>query len=278
MTAEIIHGKPVSVSPRVRRITADNIGPMTGPGTNTYLVGERQVAVIDPGPAEPGHIEAILNACGDQLQWIIATHTHPDHSPAAAFLARETGAEILGNVLADNDGYQDESFSPARGFRHDECFKTPEFTLRALHTPGHVDNHLCFLVEEEGLLLTGDHIMQGSTVVIIPPHGVMKDYIASLQLLLKYPLKAIGPGHGVIIDDPVNEVERLVAHRLGREAKVVETLCEMRRADLEALTAMVYDDVDPSLHPIAQLSLLAHLIKLETERRVRKEQEDWVFL
>lgn len=277
MSVDIVHGKPVRVSTHVRRLTADNIGPMTGPGTNTYLVGEKSVAVVDPGPAEPGHIEAILNACGDKLKWILATHTHPDHSPAAAILARETGAEVLGNKLTDNDGYQDDSFMPLRGFAHDEIFSTEEFTLRALHTPGHVDNHVCFLVEEDGLLLTGDHIMQGSTVVIIPPHGVMKDYIASLQLLLNYPLKAIGPGHGLIIDNPVDEVERLVAHRLGREAKVVETLCEVRRADLATLTSMVYDDVDPALHPIARLSLHAHLLKLESDGRVRRDDEDWIF-
>ena len=279
MTApvDIIHGKPVRVSDRVRRITADNIGPMTGPGTNTYLVGDKEVAVVDPGPADPAHINAILAACGDQLKWILVTHTHPDHSPAATILARETGAVVLGNRLADNDGYQDESFAPVRGFDHDELLQSPEFNLRAIYTPGHVDNHLCFLVEEDGLLLTGDHIMQGSTVVIIPPHGDMKDYIASLQLLLNYPLRAIAPGHGLIIDDPVNEIEGLVAHRLGREAKVLDTLCTEGCADLDRLTPLVYDDVDPVLHRIARLSLWAHLIKLEKEGRIRQRGSDWLF-
>lgn len=274
---DIVHGKPVRVSDLVKRITADNIGPMTGPGTNTYLVGERKIAVIDPGPDDPDHIDAILSACGDSLQWIIVTHTHPDHSPAAAALARATGAIVLGNKLSDNDGYQDETFSPQRGFQHDECLHTDEFTLRVIYTPGHVDNHLCFLVEEDGLLLTGDHIMQGSTVVIIPPHGDMKEYIASLQRLLNYPVKAIGPGHGLIIEDPVNEIERLVAHRLGREAKVIEVLCTQQRGDLDSLTPLVYDDVDASLHPIARMSLLAHLIKLEKDGRVVSAGESWIF-
>ena len=276
--ADIVHGKPVRVSDRVRRITADNIGPMTGPGTNTYLVGERQVAVVDPGPDDPAHIDAILNACGDRLTWILATHTHPDHSPAAAVLAASTGATVLGNCLSDNDGYQDESFSPQRGFVHDESLSSEEFSIRAIHTPGHVDNHICFLVEEDGLLLTGDHIMQGSTVVIIPPHGDMKDYIASLQLLLEYPLRALGPGHGLIIDDPVNEIEGLIAHRLGREAKVLETLCSVGHGSLDALTPLVYDDVDSRLHPIARCSLLAHLIKLEKEGRALRDEEIWRFL
>lgn len=272
---DILHEKPVAISRRVRRLTAGNIGPMTGPGTNTYLVGERDIAVIDPGPAMDEHIEAILNACGDRLKWIIPTHSHPDHSPAAVPLAEATGARVLGNKLIDNDGYQDESFSPERGFEHDESLVTDEFTLRAIHTPGHVDNHVCFLVEEDGLLLTGDHIMQGSTVVIIPPHGDMQDYIASLQRLLNYPIEAIAPGHGLVIDHPINEIERLVAHRLGREAKVIDALSAVGRISLSALTPVVYDDVDPALHPIAQCSLLAHLIKLEKEHRAHREDEDW---
>ena len=275
---EIVHGQVVQVSQHVRRITAPNPGVMTGQGTNTYLVGYEQVAVIDPGPAEQSHIDAILAACGDRLKWILVTHTHPDHSPAANALAQASGAQIMGNKLADNDGFQDESFNPAASFQHDDCLSCDEFTIRALYTPGHVDNHLCFLVEEDGMLLTGDHIMQGSTVVIIPPHGDMKHYINSLRLLLDYPIKALGPGHGYVIDTPIEEIEGLIAHRLGREKKVIDVLAKLRQGSLDALTPAVYDDVDKSLHPVAQLSLLAHLIKLKKDGLVEECNDHWRYL
>ena len=268
-------GQTIPVSDRVRRITAPNPGPMTGAGTNTYLVGQESVAVIDPGPADPSHIDAILAACGDKLRWILATHTHADHSPAAAALAEATGAVVMGNKLSDNDGFQDDSFAPEKSFAHNECWVTEEFTLRALHTPGHVNNHLCFLVEQDGLLLTGDHIMQGSTVVIIPPHGNMKDYLQSLKLLLEYPLQALGPGHGQIIDKPVKEIEGLIEHRLKRETKVLTKLQNSGPVDLDRLTVQVYDDVDASLHPVARYSLWAHLLKLEQEGRTRLDKDQW---
>lgn len=273
--ADIIYGSAVQLTDSVRRITASNAGLMTGPGTNTYLIGSDNVAVVDPGPADPSHIDAILNCCGDKLRWILATHTHPDHSPAAQALAEATGAVVMGNKLADNDGFQDDSFAPQKSFVHDECFGSDEFTLRALYTPGHVDNHFCYLIEDDGLLLTGDHIMQGSTVVIVPPHGDMKDYIDSLKLLLNYPIKAIGPGHGHLIENPRGEIEALIKHRQGREDKVVSVVAEQGRAALERLTPRVYDDVDASLHAIAKYSLLAHLIKLEKEQRVRRDGDDW---
>ena len=272
---EITHGTAVQVSEHVRRITASNAGVMTGPGTNTYLVGKEQVAVIDPGPAEPAHIDGILNACDGKLCWILTTHTHPDHSPAAVALAEATGAQVLGNKLPDNDGFQDDTFSPDKSFLHDECLTCNEFTIRALHTPGHVDNHLCYLVEEDGVLLTGDHIMQGSTVVIIPPHGDMKAYIDSLQLLLDYPLQQLGPGHGYMIEKPIEEIQGLIDHRLGREAKVISSMQGRGEKQLEDWVPLVYDDVDPSLHPIAKFSLWAHLLKLEKEQRARIDNERW---
>ncbi len=281
--ADIIHGEAVRLTDRVRRITAPNAGPMTGPGTNTYLVGHEKIAVVDPGPVNQPHIDAILQTCGDKLCWILSTHTHSDHSPAAKVLAEATGAVVLGNTLSPNDGFQDESFTPLHGFTHDECFITDEFTLRALATPGHVDNHLCYLVEEEGLLLTGDHIMQGSTVVIIPPHGDMQDYINSLTLLLDYPLNALGPGHGHLIENPKENIQALIEHRLGREAKVVDVLTEQGQVNkdyytVDYLTPLVYDDVDASLHPIARYSLWAHLIKLQKEQRAESLNDCWRML
>jgi glyoxylase-like metal-dependent hydrolase (beta-lactamase superfamily II) len=274
---EIVAGKVVQLTKNVRRITAPNPGMMTGPGTNTYLVGSDQIAVIDPGPAEPSHIEAILAACDGKLAWILVTHTHPDHSPAAAVLAKETGAMLMGNVLKENDGHQDDSFIPDESFSHNQCLSSAEFTIRAIHTPGHVDNHICFLVEEDGLLLTGDHIMQGSTVVIIPPYGDMKDYIESLRLLLDYPIDVLGPAHGHLIDTPKKEIQYLIDHRLGRETKVVSVLSKERAGTLDSLTPLVYDDVDAKLHPIARYSLLAHLLKLEKDQRAEHTDEKWTF-
>ena len=271
-------GQLVQVSDRVRRITAPNPGPMTGAGTNTYIVGQQSIAVIDPGPADQSHIDAILAACDGKLRWVLVTHTHSDHSPAAAALAEATGAIVMGNKLSHNDGFQDNNFAPEKSFIHDERWVTDEFTLRALHTPGHVNNHLCFLVEEDGLLITGDHIMQGSTVVIIPPHGDMKDYIESLELLLPYPIKALAPGHGTIINQPMDEIRGIIDHRLGREAKVVGVITQQREGSLDTLTPLVYDDVDASLHPIARYSLHAHLIKLQKEQKVIAEGNVWRWL
>ena len=161
------HGEVRSLSAGVRRIVAPNPGPMTGPGTNTYIVGETDLVVVDPGPAEPSHIEAILNCVGDRLKFIACTHTHPDHSPAAARLAEATGATLIGRVTAD-DQHQDLTFQPAAQIKDDDCIAGEGWTLRAIRTPGHVDNHVCFLFEEEGMVFAGDHIMNGSTVVIVP--------------------------------------------------------------------------------------------------------------
>ena len=271
---EITYGKAVDLSPRLRRITATNTGIMTGPGTNSYIVGTDVLALIDPGPAIEAHMDAIVRLLGERLKWILVTHTHRDHSPAAYPLAERTGAELIGNVI-DNDGYQDVSFGDARPVAQDDRLQTPEFTLRALLTPGHVSNHVCYLLEEDQILMTGDHIMGGSTVVIVPPAGNMKDYIASLEGMLNYEIKHIAPGHGDLIDDPKAEVQYLIQHRLKRERKVVDALEQIGPAAIEALTPIVYDDVDESLHQWAAKSLHAHLIKLEVEDRARQEGAQW---
>lgn len=261
------HGVPFRLNPRVRRIVAPNPGVMTGPGTNTYLLGDNEVAVVDPGPAVPSHIEAILGAAGGKLRWIICTHTHRDHSPAAAPLAEACGAQVLG-ALPEDAIAQDETFRPDSLLKPDQCLETPEFFLRAIHTPGHVSNHYCFLLEDEGMLFAGDHIMNGSTVVIIPPSGDMQAYIHSLQRLLAYPLQAVAPGHGELIHHARAEIEGLVAHRLTREAKVIEGLASTGRCTVSELVKVVYDDVDSGLHKVAELSLTAHLIKLQRESQV----------
>ncbi len=266
------HGVAFRLNTRVRRLVAPNPGPMTGPGTNTYLIGNDEVAVLDPGPAIPEHIDAILQTAGDRIRWIVCTHTHPDHSPAWQAVAAATGAEVIGARPAD-DMFQDDTFKPSGELRHDDVLRTPEFSLRAVHTPGHVSNHYCFFLEEEQMLFAGDHIMNGSTVVIVPPSGNMKAYIESLQLLLQYPLKFIAPGHGEVMEDSAAVIEWLVKHRLKRESKVLDRLKSFECASVDDLVTVVYDDVDESLHQMAKLSLQAHLIKLETENIVEHDND-----
>jgi len=262
------HGAVRTLSGRVRGIVAPNPGPMTGPGTNTYIVGGSDLVLVDPGPAVASHVDAILACVGDRLRYIACTHTHPDHSPAAAVVADATGAELIGRTTAD-DRHQDLSFQPASQIDDDECIAGQDWTLRAIRTPGHVDNHVCYLLEEEGIVFAGDHIMNGSTVVIVPPGGNMADYIASLRRLLDYQVMVVAPGHGELIQDCRGEVEKLVRHRLMREAKVFAAL-EERPQSLDELVVNVYDDVDPMMHEWAKLSLLAHLIKLEGEGKTLK--------
>lgn len=281
-SSSIVAGDLVTLSPLVRRLTAPNSGVMTGAGTNTYIVGGDALAVIDPGPDDNEHIARILAACGGKdsgrLQWILVTHTHRDHSPAAKSLAQLTGAKLLGNCLQVDDGKQDLSFQPDQQFSDRQQLITAEFSLQAILTPGHVDNHVCFWLPEEQLLFTGDHIMQGSTVVIIPPAGNMKAYLASLEKLLSLPLRFLAPAHGLLIDQPKQEIEALITHRKKREAKVVGALESLKRAPLSSLTEVVYSDIDPSLYPVAKFSLWAHLLKLEEEGLVLFRDDMWLYL
>ena len=168
---------------------------------------------------------------------------------------------------------QDPTFKTKKELKHGDEINEAEYTLKVIHTPGHASNHLCFLLEEEGTLLAGDHIMNGSTVVIVPPSGDMKAYIESLQRLEAYPLLNIGPAHGELMDQPLETLRYLIEHRLGREAKVIEKLAAKPFSTLTTLVTQVYDDVDASLHDYAQLSLLAHLIKLKQELRAQSVGE-----
>ena len=256
----------------VTRVTAPNPGFMTGPGTNSYLVGAGdELAIIDPGPAIDEHLDALLAAVGARhLRWILCTHTHPDHSPAAALLKARTGATVLGQPRPEH-GNQDHSFAPDRIVENGERLALAGVTLRALHTPGHASNHLCYLLEETRMLFTGDHVMQGSTVVINPPDGDMRVYLASLERLLGVDAAIFAPGHGHLIGAPHKEVRRLVAHRLAREAKVAAAVERLGRATLEELVPVVYDDVLPRAHPVAARSLAAHLAKLVAEGRIRAQ-------
>jgi glyoxylase-like metal-dependent hydrolase (beta-lactamase superfamily II)/8-oxo-dGTP pyrophosphatase MutT (NUDIX family) len=250
----------------VTRIIAPNPGAMTGPGTNTYLVGADELAVIDPGPAIDSHIDAVLAAGAGRIRWIFATHTHRDHSPAAAAIRAATGAEVLGRPAPSAPGH-DESFAPTRVLGHGERVRLPGATLRAIHTPGHASNHLCYLLEETRMLFTGDHVMQGSTVVINPPDGDMRAYLGSLEALLAEDVAILAPGHGYLVGAPHREIRRLITHRLGREAKVAAALAKTPGATAAQLLPLVYDDVRAGLHPVAARSLAAHLDKLVADGR-----------
>ncbi|MBX3590233.1 MAG: MBL fold metallo-hydrolase [Burkholderiaceae bacterium] len=251
----------------VHRLTAPNPGRMTGPGTNTYIVGTPgDWLVVDPGPDDAEHIDRIAAFVGDGLKTIVCTHAHPDHAPGAAPLQRLTGARIVGRPSGPH-------FNPAWTFRPDETLedgarlKVGDSTLRALHTPGHAEHHVCLLLEEDGLLFSGDHILNGSTTVVDPPDGDMRAYVASLQRLAAEPFEFILPAHGHVIARAKTEIARLIAHRMAREAKVVDALDRLGGGTLDELVVLAYDDVDPLLHPVARRSLTAHLLKLRDERR-----------
>jgi len=265
------------LSPLVARIVAPNPSAMTGPGTNTYIVGQGDIAVVDVGPDDESHINTLIEQVKPlgRIRWVVATHTHHDHSPGCRLLAQRTGAMLVGPKPTSDD-FEDAEFAPVVSLADSDVLDGGEFHLRAIHTPGHVGNHFCYLIEEDGALITGDHIMQGSTVVIIPPSGDMKAYIESLRKLLPYPVHYLAPGHGHVIDTPHAEIDRLIEHRLKRERKVKAAMARLRRTTMDELTSVVYDDVSPALHPVAQLSLLAHLLKLEKENLVQHDSDSWL--
>ena len=265
----------VQISPLIRRITAGNASVFTGPGTNTYLIGNEEVTVLDPGPAMDSHIDAITSAKG-KIKQIVVTHTHPDHSPGVKLLQERMDVPAYGMLTETSKG-QDRSFNPDKILKDGDIFEEPEFTLKVVHTPGHASNHLCYILEEEEFIFTGDHIMNGSTVVIGPPDGNMKQYLDSLEKLKQFKLSKIAPGHGEVLDSTHEVAEWIINHRLQREGKVAEALKEATKGNPESLVARVYDDVDSSLFPIAKASLLAHLIKLEEDNIASKEGEDFVW-
>jgi glyoxylase-like metal-dependent hydrolase (beta-lactamase superfamily II) len=263
----VVPGEPVEVVGGVVRVTAPNPSKMTGPGTNSYLVGETEVAAIDPGPVIDTHLDAIQRSVADRrgsIRWIVVTHHHPDHAPAAEALAARTGATVIGFGHADD-------FNPHQRATDGYVLSAPGFSLRALHTPGHASDHICWLLEERSLLFSGDHVMQGSTVVIRPPDGNMIQYLASLGRLrgLQPALRTIAPGHGRMIGDPAAVIDGIVRHRYEREEQVIEALAAAGDATVEELLPMVYTDVDDSLLDVARHSLWAHLEKLAEEGRAR---------
>ena len=261
----------------IRRLVAPNPSMMTGPGTNTYLFGVEEIAVLDPGPIISRHLEAIQRIADAPIRWVLVTHTHPDHSPAASVLAKETGAELIG-IPAPVGAHQDESFQPDRVLADGDQLVSDAFAIRAVHTPGHASNHVCFHHEASDWVFTGDHVIDGSTVVINPPDGNMKQYIESLRRLRSMGCAALAPGHGELIHDPERAIDWIIEHRLEREARVVAALKANPDITTRELVPHVYKDVDKKLYGLAERSLLAHLIKLEEDGLSLLANDRWTLL
>ena len=267
---------PKQITPLVRRITAGNPGMFTGPGTNTYLIGDEEVTVIDPGPALHEHIEVIIQASAN-IKQILLTHTHPDHSPGTRLLQDNIGVPVFA-LITESSKDQDITFTPERILIDGEIIANEYYSIEVIHTPGHASNHLCYLLKDEKLLFTGDHIMDGSTVVIAPPDGSMQDYIDSLAKLKEYDLNKIAPGHGELIDEPYAVVDWIIKHRFERESKVIDVLKQHNSGDLNTLVKDIYSDVDAMLHPVAKWSLESHLVKLMDEGVVTRKNDKFFYI
>ena len=252
----------------IKKITANNGGVFTGNGTNTYLIGNDDITLIDPGPNDTDHIDKILALGGDKIKRILVTHTHTDHSPAALPISKKLNIPMFGRLVDRDSEWEDETFVPDTVLSDSDTISTNEYTLETIHTPGHASNHLCFYLKDQKCLLTGDHIMDGSTVVIAPPDGNMTEYIESLKLLESYDIDYFAPGHGEFMQEPSKTIQSIIRHRLSRESKVLRTIENNKDQDIDKLLLSVYDDVPDILHPIARMSLLAHLIKLEADGKI----------
>ena len=280
-------GKAEQLEPLVRRVLAPNPSPFTYTGTQTYLVGgDEGLAVIDPGPDEPEHIAAIIDAIGDaKVLAIMCTHTHRDHPPAAKPLAEMTGAPIVGCAPIDLENLDlgefradeafDVTYEPDRVLLDGEAMTGPGWTLRAVHTPGHVSNHLCFALEETGALFTGDHVMGWSTSVVIPPDGDMGHYLRSLELLQNRDDTVYYPAHGAQVDKPKQLIRGMIGHRKQRENQIVRLLSEKAMSIEKGLVPLMYKGLDPRLVKAAAMSVEAHLLDLENRGIVAREEEIW---
>ena len=274
---EFEYGSCDQVSPLIRRVIARNPGPFTFTGTGVYIVGQGEVAVIDPGPDLPEHFDALKAAlAGERVSHVLVTHHHLDHSPLAHPLAQAFGAKVYGLPAPADRGETaapgleegaDARFRPDVVLADGQVLTGPGWTLETVATPGHTSNHLCFALREENALFCGDHIMGWSTTVITPPDGDMGDYFASLAKVRARGFDTLWPTHGAPVREVAPFIDAYVAHRRAREAQILEAL----GAGLTTIKAMVpslYAAVDPRLHPAAALSVLAHMIQLVREGRV----------
>lgn len=263
----------------VIRILCPNPGMMTGPGTNTYLIGSTRRILLDPGPDVPAHRQRILSMLGDDvLDSVLVTHTHGDHSPGALAIRHATAASLVGLLPSPNSQHQDKTFVPDLEPQDQQVLTIADVEIQAIHTPGHVGNHICWYLPEEGLLFTGDHILQGTTPVILPPDGDMAAYMDSLRRIQRMRCDRLAPGHGQIIDDADGNIQGVIAHRLAREEKIFNALQTSGEAmTVEALVRQVYQDVSPGLWPWAAKTMLAHLIKLVADKRIAHDEanKEW---
>lgn len=279
------HGEAVAVAPLVRRVTAPNAGPFTFHGTNTFIVGEGRVAVIDPGPEDERHLAALLEALASEtVTHIVVSHTHRDHSPLARALAARTGAPIVGagphrpaRPLATSeadrlDSTGDTDHMPHRELADGEVIEGDGWTLQAVATPGHTANHLAFAFPEQRLLFSGDHVMAWSTTIVAPPDGSMSDYMASLERLSARDDALYLPAHGGPVRDPRAFVRALKQHRLMREKAILGRLAAGDER-IDEIVPRLYADTDPRLHRAAALSVLAHLEDLVARGRVLSLEE-----
>ena len=267
----------VAVTPLIHRVLANNPGPFTFKGTGVYIVGNKDVAVIDPGPDDPAHVDALKRALqGRNITHILVTHTHNDHSPAAHPLKEWSGAKTYAHgphgsgkaeegVIVEEGG--DRSFMPDVRVKDGEVIAGNGFTFECVYTPGHTSNHMCFALKEENALFTGDHIMGWSTTVVTPPDGDMAQYMASVRKLIARDDRILYPTHGAPVTDPKPFLRAYLQHRLDREAQILACIREGTGA-IPDMVARMYVDVDKRLHPVASRSVLAHLIQLEQEGRV----------
>lgn len=268
------------VSPRIRRLLAHNPSPFTFKGTGVYVVGDQNVAVIDPGPDDEAHLAALRRALeGLTVTHILITHTHADHSPAARALKEWTGAKTYGygphagergDAPVEEGG--DFDFVPDVAVRDGDVIAGDGFTFDCVFTPGHISNHICYALKEERALFSGDHVMGWSTSVVLPPDGDMADYMASLKKLLARDDAVYWPTHGGPIRDPKPLVEALIAHRLEREAQILACLAR-GFTRIPDMVREMYADVDKRLHPAAAMSVLAHLIQLVREGRASCDED-----
>ncbi len=273
---DVVRGVATRVSPLVRRIVADNPSVFTYHGTGTFIVGQGDVAVIDAGPALARHVEDILDATrGETVTHQFITHTHSDHSPAARLLKEATGAEIwaYGPATGGDDGTtpvdesEDRGFAPDHLLCHGERIAGPGWTIEAVHTPGHASNHMCYALDEEKTLFSGDHVMGWSTSVVSPPDGDMSAYLDSLEHVLERGDAILRPTHGAAITDPATFVSALIDHRRMRDRQIIACLSD-GIGTIPAMVETLYSATDRRLFPAARRSVLAHLIRLVDQGRV----------